>query len=204
MAGPGSPRPGVSTLNFREMRFFNFRFTFNTAGDAFPVAFSFVSRFQSPHSCRDRESGPPPEEGELVGAIRSEIQLTLSGAEQGVEPNSPPQGVRIRANSSRAPLLSSAETTSVRQPGKSANGGRGLHPSMPVVHDPEDQGRRPLRLPGCRFLGEIGLAKPGSIGDTATSSVQNAIRMTLCGSEVPQDRWRGRTAGSGMWTRTMR
>ena len=26
--------------------------------------------------------------------------------------------------------------------------------------------------------------------------------MTLCGSEVPQDRWRGRTAGSGMWTRT--
>ena len=28
------------------------------------------------------------------------------------------------------------------------------------------------------------------------------LRMTLCGSEVPQDRWRGRTAGSGMWTRT--
>ena len=27
-------------------------------------------------------------------------------------------------------------------------------------------------------------------------------RMTLCGSEVPQDRWRGRTAGSGMWTLT--
>ena len=27
-------------------------------------------------------------------------------------------------------------------------------------------------------------------------------KMTLCGSEVPQDRWRGRTAGSGMWTRT--
>ena len=23
-------------------------------------------------------------------------------------------------------------------------------------------------------------------------------KMTLCGSEVPQDRWRGRTAGSGM------
>ena len=23
---------------------------------------------------------------------------------------------------------------------------------------------------------------------------------TLCGSEVPQDRWRERTAGSGMWT----
>ena len=28
------------------------------------------------------------------------------------------------------------------------------------------------------------------------------LQMTLCGSEVPQDRWRGRTAGSGMWTRT--
>ena len=27
-------------------------------------------------------------------------------------------------------------------------------------------------------------------------------KMTLCGSEVPQDRWRGRTAGSGMWTLT--
>ena len=30
----------------------------------------------------------------------------------------------------------------------------------------------------------------------------NPLRMTLCGSEVPQDRWRGRTAGSGMWTLT--
>ena len=28
------------------------------------------------------------------------------------------------------------------------------------------------------------------------------LRMTLCGSEVPQDRWRGRTAGSGMWQPT--
>ena len=28
------------------------------------------------------------------------------------------------------------------------------------------------------------------------------VKMTLCGSEVPQDRWRGRTAGSGMWTLT--
>ena len=28
------------------------------------------------------------------------------------------------------------------------------------------------------------------------------LKMTLCGSEVPQDRWRGRTAGSGMWTLT--
>ena len=31
---------------------------------------------------------------------------------------------------------------------------------------------------------------------------QSTDKMTLCGSEVPQDRWRGRTAGSGMWTRT--
>ena len=29
---------------------------------------------------------------------------------------------------------------------------------------------------------------------------QSTDKMTLCGSEVPQDRWRGRTAGSGMWT----
>ena len=38
-------------------------------------------------------------------------------------------------------------------------------------------------------------------------AIENAnikqLRMTLCGSEVPQDRWRGRTAGSGMWTLTM-
>ena len=32
--------------------------------------------------------------------------------------------------------------------------------------------------------------------------IQHQLRMTLCGSEVPQDRWRGRTAGSGMWTLT--
>ena len=34
------------------------------------------------------------------------------------------------------------------------------------------------------------------------SAVSAHPRMTLCGSEVPQDRWRGRTAGSGMWTLT--
>ena len=33
-------------------------------------------------------------------------------------------------------------------------------------------------------------------------AVQTFDQMTLCGSEVPQDRWRGRTAGSGMWTLT--
>ena len=36
----------------------------------------------------------------------------------------------------------------------------------------------------------------------ASERVIYNLRMTLCGSEVPQDRWRGRTAGSGMWTRT--
>ena len=35
-----------------------------------------------------------------------------------------------------------------------------------------------------------------------TTDSNKTLRMTLCGSEVPQDRWRGRTAGSGMWTRT--
>ena len=34
----------------------------------------------------------------------------------------------------------------------------------------------------------------------ASVACMNTIRTTLCGSEVPQDRWRGRTAGSGMWT----
>ena len=36
--------------------------------------------------------------------------------------------------------------------------------------------------------------------DEASGATKQQIRMTLCGSEVPQDRWRGRTAGSGMWT----
>ena len=38
--------------------------------------------------------------------------------------------------------------------------------------------------------------------DEASGATKQQIRMTLCGSEVPQDRWRGRTAGSGMWTLT--
>ena len=37
---------------------------------------------------------------------------------------------------------------------------------------------------------------------TASVALHHEHRMTLCGSEVPQDRWRGRTAGSGMWTLT--
>ena len=35
-----------------------------------------------------------------------------------------------------------------------------------------------------------------------TRKHNKTVKMTLCGSEVPQDRWRGRTAGSGMWTLT--
>ena len=66
---------------------------------------------------------------------------------------------------------------------------------MTVVHDPEDQGRD-------RY--DAGL--PFSYGEAQSyagkRSDQREYRMTLCGSEVPQDRWRGRTAGSGMWTRT--
>ena len=38
--------------------------------------------------------------------------------------------------------------------------------------------------------------------EDAKCNVNHEDRMTLCGSEVPQDRWRGRTAGSGMWTLT--
>ena len=39
-------------------------------------------------------------------------------------------------------------------------------------------------------------------GGCANKPDKQEDRMTLCGSEVPQDRWRGRTAGSGMWTLT--
>ena len=44
----------------------------------------------------------------------------------------------------------------------------------------------------------------GPLGHAGTGLIIHEMRlkMTLCGSEVPQDRWRGRTAGSGMWTLT--
>ena len=54
---------------------------------------------------------------------------------------------------------------------------------------------------GCRSLCEASMAAM-HLKMTGKRSAQSPLRMTLCGSEVPQDRWRGRTAGSGMWTRT--
>ena len=45
------------------------------------------------------------------------------------------------------------------------------------------------------------LRTQGADGRQKDNLTEN-LKMTLCGSEVPQDRWRGRTAGSGMWTRT--
>ena len=41
-----------------------------------------------------------------------------------------------------------------------------------------------------------------AMNEAASVAATSKVRMTLCGSEVPQDRWRGRTAGSGMWTLT--
>ena len=105
-----------------------------------------------------------------------------------------------RANARMGPRYD-WQTKRVRQAGKSPNIGPGLHRTNMVGHDPEDQRRRPLRRRACRSLGE-GSLRRRLTGGQATSSVKNAIRTTLCGSEVPQDRWRGRTAGSGMWTRT--
>ena len=60
---------------------------------------------------------------------------------------------------------------------------------------------RRSHAPGPTVLSE-GPAHKGPYGGLTTHSSQNEYQMTLCGSEVPQDRWRGRTAGSGMWTRT--
>ena len=65
----------------------------------------------------------------------------------------------------------------------------------------------------CCFLPEIGetvtsrwqvhdSAWGEAKNEAASVAATNEVKMTLCGSEVPQDRWRGRTAGSGMWTRT--
>ena len=90
------------------------------------------------------------------------------------------------------------QTKRVRKPRKSPNMGPGLHRTNMVGHDSVDQRRRPLRRRGFRSLSE----GTGSRDRSVTHFIQQQLRMTLCGSEVPQDRWRGRTAGSGMWTRT--
>ena len=67
-------------------------------------------------------------------------------------------------------------------------------------HDPEDQ-REPCEQ-AFRSLCQMGHSLQNAIRRTALHCRMKINRMTLCGSEVPQDRWRGRTAGSGMWTRT--
>ena len=86
-------------------------------------------------------------------------------------------------------------TKSVRKAGKSATAGRGLHPPMAVVHDPEDPTRD-------RYECSLPFSNGGALALPASVTINENTQMTLCGSEVPQDRWRGRTAGSGMWTLT--
>ena len=90
------------------------------------------------------------------------------------------------------------QTKRVRKPGKSPNMGLGLHRTIMVGHDPDDTRGRPLRPGGFRSLA----GKPQYDAEVELAERHRNIRTTLCGSEVPQDRWRGRTAGSGMWTRT--
>ena len=85
-------------------------------------------------------------------------------------------------------------------PGKSPNMCPGLHRTNMVGHDPEDQS-------GDRYDAGLPFSSGGCRPEDKPVWVwhkrgYNKGRMTLCGSEVPQDRWRGRTAGSGMWTRT--
>ena len=55
---------------------------------------------------------------------------------------------------------------------------------------------------GDRYDTGVAVSLWGSPAKYRQTQCQREYRMTLCGSEVPQDRWRGRTAGSGMWTRT--
>ena len=79
--------------------------------------------------------------------------------------------------------------------------GQGLHLAVMVGHDPEDRGDHVCRaLRSQRKEPAIFLAGACCVQRKAVH--QNNCKMTLCGSEVPQDRWRGRTAGSGMWTLT--
>ena len=70
---------------------------------------------------------------------------------------------------------------------------------MAVGHDPEDQGE-PCETAFRSFTRAISLLEARWVPQMPFT--HTALKMTLCGSEVPQDRWRGRTAGSGMWTLT--
>ena len=73
-----------------------------------------------------------------------------------------------------------------------------------VGHEPKaqegDRYDRAVAVPPIKDRPKEVRAGPGVV--TLTSHLTTTVKMTLCGSEVPQDRWRGRTAGSGMWTRT--
>ena len=73
---------------------------------------------------------------------------------------------------------------------------QGLHLSNMVGHDTAaqegDRYDRAVPFP------QIGRRTQGSPLGVFNNTPNNQIQMTLCGSEVPQDRWRGRTAGSGM------
>ena len=79
--------------------------------------------------------------------------------------------------------------------------GLGLHRTNTVGHDPEDQNAETVTTHGLAVLFVEWTWSPGYAG-TAVMVQNKRFKMTLCGSEVPQDRWRGRTAGSGMWTLT--
>ena len=124
-----------------------------------------------------------------------------------VAPNSP-QTVRRQAARRLAPRPGPCRRKCVRRAGKSPNMGLGLHRTNMVGHDPEDQKRRPLRRWARRSLvrGVLCIAPSRTMQcnqpEAALHGCMNYFKMTLCGSEVPQDRWRGRTAGSGMWTLT--
>ena len=73
-----------------------------------------------------------------------------------------------------------------------------------VGHDSQHK-RETVTTGRCRSLLEIVQWNTNNRWNQLLDAKRSDIKphqMTLCGSEVPQDRWRGRTAGSGMWTRT--
>ena len=110
-----------------------------------------------------------------------------------------PKPTKGRTDVMKGPPLRLADEKG-QVPGKSPNMCPGLHRTNMVGHEPETQERdRYERVAPFSQVGCFVMERPMVVVSLIR---KHNVRTTLCGSEVPQDRWRGRTAGSGMWTRT--
>ena len=94
----------------------------------------------------------PPDTGGRKGGGLAARSVATPVSEEGSRRSDTPSSLspaRGQGSPYRVP-----QTKSVRQAGKSANAGWGLHPPVAVVHDPEDRGDHVCRA--CRSLTEAG------------------------------------------------